>query len=105
MSSGNEGSNLQSSYEFNSLWADRIARLIIVGLALDIAAVFILGKSPLDGVITVSADTLIIAGVWGELWFEKRAKAAADGIVAHAEARAAEANARAEEARLVGRFN
>ena len=101
MSSGNpeNGKNdLQSKYEFNSRWADRIARLILLGLAVDILAAFILGKSAPEIALTIIANALILAGVWGELWFEKRAKAAGDGIVAEANARAAEADARAAEA-------
>ena len=93
MNSGNaeKGRNLQSQYEFNSRWGDRIARLILLGLAVDIFAAFILGKSALEIVLTIVANALIFAGVWGELWFEKRAKAAGDGLVAEANARAAEA--------------
>jgi hypothetical protein len=83
------GGDLQSKYESNSAWADRIAFLIIVGLAVDIAAVFILKKELLDGALTIVANALIAAGVWGELWFARRAKEAGDGIVAEAKARAA----------------
>jgi hypothetical protein len=102
MSSGNDenGGSLQSRYEFNSVWADRIARLILVGLIVDIGAAFAFRKSLLESSVSIIADALIAIGVWGELWFEKRAKTAADGIVAQANARAAEANARAEEAKL-----
>jgi hypothetical protein len=88
----NTGSgDFQSKYEFNSTWADRIAFLIIVGLAVDIAAVFILEKGLLEGALAISANTLIAAGVWGELWFAKRAKEAGNRIVAQALERAAKA--------------
>jgi hypothetical protein len=87
--SNSGGRDLQSKYEFNSAWADRIAFLIIVGLAVDIAAVFILKMKLLDGALTIVANALIAAGVWGELWFARRAKEAGDGIVAEAKARAA----------------
>lgn len=92
MNSGKENSDLQSSYEFNSIWADRIARLIILGLAVDIVVVFISGKSWLENILTIIADTLIITGVWGELSFARRAKEAGDGIVAKANERAAKAD-------------
>ncbi len=94
------GDSLKSRYERNSAWADRVARLILLGLAIDIIAVFVLQKSWLESFLGVSANALIALGVWGELWFEKRAKEAGDGIVAEANARAAEANARAQEATL-----
>jgi hypothetical protein len=92
--------DLQSRYEFNSAWADRIAFLIVAGLAIEIAAVFILHKPPLEGALTIVANLLIVLGVWGELIFARRAKEAGDGIVAQANAGAAVANARAEEAKL-----
>jgi hypothetical protein len=90
----------RSPIQFNSTWAERIASLIIIGLAVEIAAVFIFGKSFWEGAVTILANVLIVAGVWGELIFERRAKTAADGIVAQANARAAEANARAATAQL-----
>lgn len=83
--------HLQSTYDSNSLYAERIAKLILVGLAIDIVAVFILGKSWFEAILTISADSLILIGVWGELFFERRAKAAGDSLVATANARAAEA--------------
>jgi hypothetical protein len=65
--------------------------LILVGLAVDIAAVFILSKPWLEGALAIAANGLIAAGVWGELFFERRAKEAGDRMVAEANARAAEA--------------
>ncbi len=102
-----DGSNdLQSSYDFNSSWAERIAFLIIVGLAIEIAAVFVFQKPLWEAAFTVLATTLIAAGVWGELIFARRAKTAGDGIVAQANERAAKADlARAElEAKLSPRM-
>jgi len=91
MTNGDKTGNLQSKYEFNSTWADRIARLIIVGLVVDIVAAFILGKSWLEIALNIIANLLIIAGVWGELRFSRRAKEASDAIVARAQIAAAEA--------------
>jgi hypothetical protein len=100
MSNNNVDGDLQSRYEFNSSWAERIAFLIIIGLPVEIAAVFIFQKPFWEGLSTIVANVLIVAGVWGELIFERRAKAAGDGIVAEAKARAAEANQKAQEAAL-----
>jgi hypothetical protein len=84
-------SELKSKYEKNSAWAERLALLILVGLAAEIVGVWILGKSLLEGGITIVANLLIILGVWGELRFERRAREAGDGIVAEANVRALEA--------------
>jgi hypothetical protein len=92
MSNGKNG-DFQSKYEKNSAWAERIALLIIIGLATEIAAVFILEKTALEAALTIAGDVLIVLGVWGELFFAKRAREAGDSIVA-------EANARAKEAEL-----
>jgi len=91
MSNGINDRELRSRYETFSTWAERVALLILVGLAVEIAAVFILEKPWLEAVLTISANMLIIMGVWGELSLEKRAKQAGDGLVAIANARAAEA--------------
>jgi hypothetical protein len=98
--SDRKNGDLQSKYEFHSAWADRIAFLIVVGLTVDIAAVFILEKSLLEAALAIVANVLIILGVWGELWFARRAREAGDGMVAEANARTAEANQKAQEAIL-----
>jgi hypothetical protein len=94
---GDDGGNLRSEYERYSALAERIALLILVGLAVEIAAVFILHKPRLEGALTIAATALIAIGVWGEILLEKRAKAAGDSLVAQANERAAKADlARAE---------
>jgi hypothetical protein len=98
--SGSNNNDLRSKYEKNSAIAEGLAWLILLGLAVEIAAVFILKKPLLEGALTISANALIWLGVWGELIFEKRAREAGDGIVAEANARAAEANQKAQEAIL-----
>jgi hypothetical protein len=85
--------------EFNSTWADRIAYLILAGLLVDIADLFI-PEGWWKIAVSIGANLLIFGGVWGELWFAKRAREADDGRVAEADARAAEANAKALEAQL-----
>src|SRR5437867_543934 len=92
-------SDLKSVSAFNSRWADRIALLILVGLGVDIGAVFVSDEAWRKG-LTIMADSLIVMGVWGELWFAKRAREADDGRVAEAEKAVAGANARAAEALL-----
>jgi hypothetical protein len=95
-----KGNDFKSISAFNSEWADRIAFLILVGLAVDIAEVIILGKAWIEFALTILASSLIMAGVWGELYFLKRARAADDNRVAQAEQSLTEAlnrAARAEE--------
>ena len=67
-------SDLKSKYDDNSSYAERIAVLIIVGLLVEIAAVFIFQKPWTESVTAISANALIVVGVWGELFFERRAK-------------------------------
>jgi hypothetical protein len=104
MSNGISDSELRSRYEKYSAWAERLALLILVGLAVEIADVFILKKPWLEGIFTIAATTLIFAGVWGELLFEKRAKEAGDRLVAKANARAAEAQLELANFRLPRRW-
>jgi hypothetical protein len=98
--SDSNNNDLLSKYEKYSTIAERLARLILLGLAVEIVAVFILKKPPLEAVLTISATALIWLGVWGELRYEKRAREAGDGIVAEAKAEAAKANERTAEAVL-----
>lgn len=98
--SNNEKDELTSKYEKYSNWAEWAARLILLGLAVEIIEVFVLKKSFIEGTFTIGATVLILLGVWGEVIFEKWAREASDGIVAEANARASEANARAKEAEL-----
>lgn len=94
---GDKGGDLRSEYERYSNLAERVALLILVGLAVEIAAVFILHKPRLESALTVAATALIAVGVWGEILLERRAKTAGDGLVAQANERAAKADlARAE---------
>jgi hypothetical protein len=92
-------SNLRSKYEANSSRAEWFARLILVGLAVEIVEVFVLKRPFWEAAFTIAATTLILVGVWGEIIFEKRAREAGDGIVAEANARVAEAELRTEQLR------
>ena len=103
---GPKNKDWKSISDFNSEWAHRIALLILAGLAVEIAEVIILRKPWPEWALTIAGNSLIAIGVWGELFFAKRARTADDSRVAEAEKavaeanqRAAEANARAEEAR------
>lgn len=95
MNNGNSGNSLRSEYEKFSTLAERVALLILAGLSVEIVAVFILRKSLLESLLTIAATTLIAVGVWGEIVLERRAKKASDGIVAEANATAAQAIERA----------
>jgi hypothetical protein len=96
---GPKSKDLKSISDFNSKWADRIALLILVGLSVDIIEVLILGRPWPEWMLTILANSLIIVGVYGEIWFLKRARDADDSRVAEANLRAAEANKAAEEER------
>ena len=96
----NNKDDLKSISDFNSKWADRIALLILVGLLLDITEVLVLGRPWPEWMLTVLANSFIMIGVYGELWFAKRAREADDSRVAEANARAAEANQKAAEVTL-----
>jgi hypothetical protein len=84
-------SELKSKYDSNSVRAERIAGLIIVGLLVEIAAVFVFQKPWVESVVSISANALIVIGVWGELFFERRSKEAGDKLVTAALERAAKA--------------
>jgi hypothetical protein len=98
--SSEEPTDLQTIYELNSARAERIAYLILVGLAIEIVDAFIFKESIREASLAIISSCLIAGGVWGEIIFERRAKQAGDSIVAIANARAAEADQKAEEARL-----
>jgi hypothetical protein len=100
MTDGTGRGDLKSSYVRDSVRADRMAKLIIVGLVIEIVGVFVLQKPALEGAVTVVSAALIAIGVWGELKFSHLARVAGDAIVAEAEARAAEANFKAQESAL-----
>ena len=78
-------------------WEDAAALKI---LGIEIVSAFVLDKSLPEASFTVASAAFIWIGVWGELFFAKKAKEAGDRIVAEANARAAEANKVAEEERL-----
>jgi hypothetical protein len=99
MSNSNNG-DLRPVYEKNSTRAERFAVLILIGLAVEIASAFILEKSLLESSLTIASTTLILVGVWGEIFFERRAKEAGDGIVAEANARAANAEWETERLKI-----
>jgi len=90
--------DLKSVSDFNSTWADRVAYLILVGLLVDIADLFI-PEGWWKIAVAIGANLLIFGGVWGELLFAKRAREADDGRVAEANAIAALAQKEAAEAR------
>lgn len=94
---GPKNNDFKSVSDYNSNFADCVAGLIIVGLAVDIIAAIALGKPWLETALTIVANTLIIVGVGGELWFTKRAREADDSRVAQAETALANAIDRASK--------
>jgi hypothetical protein len=95
-----ERTDLESIYELNSTWAERTGYIVLFGILIEIADVFIFTRSAWEASLTIISDCLIVIGVWGEIVLGRRARLAGDGIVALANARAAEADQKAEEARL-----
>jgi hypothetical protein len=95
---GHKSNDLKSISDFNSAWADRLAYLILAGLLVDIADLFI-PEGWWKIVAAIGANLLIFGGVWGELWFAKRAREADDSRVAQANKQAAEAQRETEQIR------
>jgi hypothetical protein len=98
---------LQSDFKRWSRREDWSAWLIVAALVVEAAAVWIFsnGKSFCETIAFVVVDLLIAAGVFGEIFFANRGKAAAaelqqisDEKVANAEARASEATQKAANA-------
>jgi hypothetical protein len=98
-----EGSepNFSEKYEANMHRAHISAYVLIAGLILEL----INGVVWYHGIETIAAMLavlLIVGGVWGEVFFGNKARVAGDAQLAQYEARTAEANERAEEARHQG---
>ena len=93
-----KGTDFRSVSDFNAEWSDRIALLILVGLLVDIGNLFIPENSGWKTPLAIIANVLIMGGVWGELWFLKRARAADDSRVGQAESALADALTRASRA-------
>jgi hypothetical protein len=81
---GPKNNDLKSISEFNWTWADRIAYLILAGLLVDVADLFI-PEGWWKILAAIGANLLIFGGVWGELWFAKRARDADDNRVVEAQ--------------------
>jgi hypothetical protein len=64
--SDSEISQLKSQYDSYSLYAERIAYFILVGLIVEIVAVFLLKKPWYEAVLTISSTLFIFLGVWGK---------------------------------------
>lgn len=92
-------SDFGREYETNTRRAHISAYVLIAGLVLELihAIVWFHG---IETVATMVAVLLIVAGVWGEVFFGNKARVAGDKQLAEYEARAAEARARATEAEL-----
>ncbi|HYK81086.1 MAG TPA: hypothetical protein VEU95_15735 [Micropepsaceae bacterium] len=91
---------LERRYERFSKRAERIAWLIVAGLALDLVVVCISDAPIREKTLQALADALIVGGVAGELAFERIARTAGDSVTALARERAAQATERAAKAEL-----
>jgi hypothetical protein len=89
----------ENVYRINSGRSDLFGYVLLAGLALELISAFILEKSLFEKASAVVSDILIVAGVWGEIHFAKRARIAGDGLQAEANARVAEAYQKAETER------
>lgn len=91
--------NLISTNENKS---DFFGYLVFTGLVLDVLLVLIFpeNKHWLEITAQIVADSLIAAGVFGEIYFATRGRKAADELRLKSEERVAEANKRAAEAEL-----
>jgi len=89
----------EHAYIINSDRSDLFGYVLLAGLALELVSTFFLEKSLVEKASAVVSDILIVAGVWGEIHFAKRARIAGDGLQAEANARVAEAYQKAEAER------
>jgi hypothetical protein len=98
MSDGEE-QNFGREYERNSRRAHLSAYVLVAGLTLELINAAIWYKGP-ETLVEMAAVLLIVGGVWGEVFFGRKARIAGDSQLAQYEARTAEANQRAQEAAL-----
>jgi hypothetical protein len=86
-------------YEVNSHRAHLSAYVLVAGLVLELVNAVVWYEGPRT-LAEMAAVLLIVGGVWGEVLFGHRARIAGDNQLAEYEARAAEANQKAQEAAL-----
>jgi len=94
-----EKTGFGTEYETNSHRAHLSAYVLIAGLVLEIINAVLWFKG-LETLAEMVAVLLIVAGVWGEVFFGNKARIAGDRQLAKYEARTAEANQKALEAAL-----
>jgi hypothetical protein len=88
-----------AQYEVNSHRAHLFAYVLIAGLIIELGA-GVFWYRGIETIVGTAATLLIVIGVWGEIFFGQKARIAGDKQLAQFEARAAEANQRAQEAAL-----
>jgi hypothetical protein len=86
-------------YEVNSHRAHLSGYVLLAGLALEIINAVIWYKG-LETIAELVAVSLIVGGVWGELFFGRKARIAGDKQLAEYKARAAEAELQLEQVRF-----
>jgi hypothetical protein len=91
-----EGGDPGGDYELNSHRAHLAAYFLIAGLILELVNAIIWYRGS-ETLAEMAAVLLIVGGVWGEVFFANRARLAGDKQLAEYQARAAEANQKAQE--------
>ncbi|MBL6616617.1 MAG: hypothetical protein ISP45_21570 [Reyranella sp.] len=91
--------DFKSAYERHSRHAHIAAYILVAGLVLELINGFIWYHG-IETLASMVAVLLIVGGVWGEIFFENRARKAGDKQLAQYESRTAEANRASQQARL-----
>jgi hypothetical protein len=94
-----DGEDHGREYEINSHRAHWSGYVLVAGLVLELINAVIWYKGP-ETIAEIAAVLFIVAGVWGEIFFGHKARLAGDKQLSQYEARAAEANQKAQEAAL-----
>jgi hypothetical protein len=89
----------EQDYRINSKRSDLFGYVLLAGLAIELIFTFFLDQPLLEKISAAVSNVLIVAGVWGEIHFAKKARIAGDGLQAEANARVAEAYQKAETER------
>jgi hypothetical protein len=91
--------NLESEYEANTNRSEWFGYFLLAGLCVELLFAVFLNKPLIEWISAVVSDIMIVVGVWGEIHFGRKARILGDTLQAEANARAAEANEKAERER------
>ena len=87
--------DLRDRYDFANGRFRFFEYVLLLGIALEMSALFVNTTQKPGFIFALTAQFLVLAGVWGEIHFGHEARLAGDGILAEAEARIEEAKAEA----------